>query len=241
MGTLSIYLMASFFSGYAFLPNNKASLWKYAILIPLIVSLIYLAYSFTSNDFNSYKAGQTFAGCVIPAIISGVVIYFLLKKKLENGGVTKFPKILVAFIIITAGFGIFQTYMENSLKRDIKEIAPILENQNALNDIREAAKFIQSQLPIYISEDVLIYNVEFDENKNDYITYCRETEIDKNELTKEDIEFYENILRNNLLKVAKNNSKNKSFVKVGTTLTYNYEDKYGNQFLSITLHPDEYE
>lgn len=245
MGTLSFFLIVALFSYYRFHPKSKIALWKYTLSIPLIISSIYLfhlyANTFASTYNRAYIIAKQFRPCIIPAIISGFVIYFLLKKKLKNGGVTKFPKILVAFIIITAGLGIFQKHTEKSLERDLKEIAPLLEKRHAINEIRELTMELNKELPIYIGDGILIYNVVYNENKNDFITYFRETEVDKDDFTKEEIESYKIMLRDTLLRTSKNNPKNQSFVKARTTITQIYEDKYGKFLLSITLHPDEYE
>src|SRR5690606_10816386 len=205
MGTLSFYLIVAFFSYYYFSPKKKTALWKYAILIPLITSVIYIIYSYASNDYNSFKAGQAFSYSIIPTIISGFVIYFLLKRKLINEGINKFPIILFVLIIITFGLGIYQNYQTEQSQEKIESILqefdssystkttkqlPVtkeIEKQNALYNVRETAKQFKKQLPVNVGESTIMYNVEFDENKNDFITYYKETDLDKSELSQEDI------------------------------------------------------
>lgn len=251
MFILSYYLIASLISVYWFNPRNTLDLWKGILTIPLILTAWYTLNALSeSNHFSTmYNLGATHSKCAIPLIISCVVTYFLLKRKMKNGGKAKFPVILFAFIIITLGLGLYQSYLRGKTEDEInrylqeraeKEVA-LNERENALNDIRETAKIFRNKLPIYAGDGIFVYNVEFDEDKNDFITYYRDTEVDKNDFTEEDIGLYESILRENLLKTAKNNTKNKSFVKAGTTLTFKYEDKYRNPFLSISLYPNEYE
>src|SRR5690554_2284326 len=263
MGTLCFYLIVALFSYYNFSPKRKTALWIYTILIPLITSIIYIIYSYASNDYNSFKAGQAFSYSIVPTIISGVVIYFLLKKKMVNEGATKFPIILFVFIIITFGLGLYQNHLKEERQKKVelilqefdssysakttKQLTQQLpvnkeskEEQNALYTVRETAKQLKKQLPVNVGESSIVYNVEFDESKKDFITYYRETDLEKSELTQEDINFLKNMMRDNLLETAKNNPKNKAFVKAGVTLTFNYEDKYGNPLLNITLYPEEY-
>src|SRR5690554_889785 len=264
MGTLSFYLIVAFFSYYNFSPKRKTALWKYAVLIPFIKSLIFLAYYDYSNPIYSwFEIGIAVRECFIPIIISGFVIYFLLKKKIVNEGATKFPAILFVFIIITFGLGLYQNHLKEERQKKVelilqefdssysakttKQLTQQLpvnkeskEEQNALYTVRETAKQLKKQLPVNVRDSSIVYNVEFDESKKDFITYYRETDLEKSELTQEDINFLKNMMRDNLLETAKNNPKNKAFVKAGVTLTFNYEDKYGNPLLNITLYPEEY-
>lgn len=263
MGTLCFYLIVAFFSYYNFSPKSKSALWKYTFTIPLTTSIIYFFYYLVSNDFNAFRAGQALGFGLIPTFVSVFVTHFLLKKKMINEGTTKFPIILFVFIIITFGLGLYQNHLKEERQKKVelilqefdssysakttKQLTQQLpvnkeskEEQNALYTVRETAKQLKKQLPVNVGESSIVYNVEFDESKKDFITYYRETDLEKSELTQEDINFLKNMMRDNLLETAKNNPKNKAFVKAGVTLTFNYEDKYGNPLLNITLYPEEY-
>jgi hypothetical protein len=66
----------------------------------------------------------------IPAIISGIVIYFQGKKKIENENIVKFPIVLVIFIGISLIGSIVQYTLETKNRKFIQEYS---KNNDLLN------------------------------------------------------------------------------------------------------------
>src|SRR6218665_20969 len=156
----------------------------------------------------------------------------------------KFPKILFASIIIALGIGLYRNYLEEEVRKGMKELQPqlqeIREKEIALNDVRESTSQLKNRLPMSAGGGSIAYNLKLDEDKNTLTYYYKETEIDKSELTQEGIDAIKNTLRSQLLETLQNNPDNKHFVKAGITIIFDYSDKNGEHLLSFTVSPDEY-
>jgi len=233
MGTLSFYLIVAFFCYYSYSPKSKAVLWRYTLLIPLITTGIFLLYSFIINDFNYYKAGQTFSSAVIPTIVFPFVIYFLFRKKLNNVGVAKFPIILVVAIIVTFSLGVYQT---NSLgvyqtkKR---------ETTKALVEIHLITEFLKPNLPITTEDGLILYDIHFVEEER-FLTYSYRSIYDISHLTDKEINILKTQWKEQLLQTATKSRNKQAFITANVSMIYLLKDKSDKTILEFEINPDDY-
>lgn len=96
MKSLFIFLLIALISICAVKPTDKSKIWISAVLIPLVCLIIYGVIACISK--SAYNAGKEVGMAVIPAVISGIIIHFQLKRKFKNDNVVKFPVVLVVFI-----------------------------------------------------------------------------------------------------------------------------------------------
>lgn len=128
MKNLFIFLLIALISTYSIKPTDKSKIWISAILIPLISLIIYGLIIYLLK--SAYFAGQEIAMSFIPAIISGIVIYFQGKKKIENENTVKFPIVLVVFMGISLIGTIVQYTLETKNRKFIQEYS---KNNDLLN------------------------------------------------------------------------------------------------------------
>ena len=128
MKNLFIFLLIALISTYSIKPTDKSKIWISAILIPLIGLIVYGLIIYFAK--SAYFAGQEIAMSFIPAIISGIVIYFQGKKKIENENIVKFPIVLVIFIGISLIGSIVQYSIETKNRKFIQEYS---KNNDLLN------------------------------------------------------------------------------------------------------------
>lgn len=126
---LFIFLVLTLIVYYIVKPTKSSQIWVNAIFIPLCGVVIYslVAYVYFENFSNmnissSYLTGGVTAKCLLPTIISGIVIFFLLKKKMKNCNVTKFPLILMIFIGISLIGTVVQSVLQNKNEKLIREL-----------------------------------------------------------------------------------------------------------------------
>lgn len=111
------FLLMAFISIYTIKPSYKFQIWLSAILIPIVGIIIEVFHGVTVDNSNiSYGsiAGEQTAKSLIPAIISGYIIYSQLKKKFENKNKVKFPLFLVIFVGLSLFFAVIITSLKQS-------------------------------------------------------------------------------------------------------------------------------
>lgn len=128
MKNLFIFLLIALISAYSIKPTDKSKIWISAVLIPLISLVVYGLIMYLVK--SSYFAGHEIAMSIIPAIISGIIIYFQGKKKIENENIVKFPIVLVIFIGISLIGTIVQYTLETKNRKFIQEYS---KNNDLLN------------------------------------------------------------------------------------------------------------
>lgn len=128
MKNLFIFLLIALISAYSIKPTDKSKIWISAILIPLISLIVYGLIIYYTKSL--YLAGEEIAMSFIPAIISGIVIYFQGKRKMENENIVKFPIVLVIFIGISLIGSIVQYTLETKNRKFIQEYS---KNNDLLN------------------------------------------------------------------------------------------------------------
>jgi len=77
-----------------------------------------------------YITGSLLAQAIIPAIISGIVINFQLKKKIINNKVV-FPKTLFIFLIISLAGVFAEQILENRSKKFTEEFMKIYQEPHS--------------------------------------------------------------------------------------------------------------
>lgn len=128
MKNLFIFLLIALISAYSIKPTDKSKIWISAVLIPLISLVVYGLIMYLVK--SSYFAGHEIVMSIIPAIISGIIIYFQGKKKIENENIVKFPIVLVIFIGISLIGTIVQYTLETKNRKFIQEYS---KNNDLLN------------------------------------------------------------------------------------------------------------
>lgn len=238
------YLSLAFISTYWFIPKNKTDLWKYTILIPTIASILYIFYSYSLTfDENTrsipYFLGKKIRSCIIPAIMCGIIIYFQLREKLDNEGKVKFPKILFVVTIIVFGLWLYQDYQQSEFEKNIAIKKPLSEEQKtALSWVQYRVIKTQENLPMQISENLYLNNIDFDENENSiYYTYkSLETDISKPEILQKDIKYWKDIF----IRTSQKDINKDAYIEANTTFHYNIIDKNENSVVKFIIIPDEY-
>ena len=139
---LFIFLILALIVYYVVKPEKPNQIWLSAIFIPLcgIIAYSLVAYLYFANFANtnialSYLTGGATGKCLIPAIISGVVIFFLLKRKKKNENITKFPLILAIFIGISLIGAIVTAVLEYRNEKFVREhYSELMKITNNYND-----------------------------------------------------------------------------------------------------------
>lgn len=145
---LFIFLVLALIVYYVVKPEKINQVWLSAIIIPLCGIFVYalIAYVYFANFANtniapSYLIGGATAKCFLPTIISGIVIFFLLKSKMKNENRTKFPIALVIFIGISLIGTIVQSVLQNKNEKLVREYYSDIENNSYNEDITTNQSF----------------------------------------------------------------------------------------------------
>jgi len=131
-----IFLLISFLCTFVIKPNSKSQIWISAILIPLICMIVIICFAILSHKQGiiplsaGYITGSLLAQAIIPAIISGIVINFQLKKKIINNKVV-FPKTLFIFLIISLAGVFAEQILENRSKKFTEEFMKIYQEPHS--------------------------------------------------------------------------------------------------------------
>ncbi|TCN68884.1 hypothetical protein [Acetobacteroides hydrogenigenes] len=119
MKNLFIFLLIALISTYSIKLKDKSKIWIIAIVIPFFSLIVFGV--IISIVKSAYFAGHEIGMSLIPAIISGIVIYFQIKKKIKSENIVKFPILLVIFIGISLIGSIAQYALETKNRIFIQE------------------------------------------------------------------------------------------------------------------------
>ncbi len=114
---LSFYLLIALISIYAIKPKSNKLVLLSSILVPISIFIAQILIFLLI--FSSYEAGSKSANAILPAILSGFVIYFQLVKKMQSPGRLKFPIILVVAIALSLIIGIYTLILEYQINQFI--------------------------------------------------------------------------------------------------------------------------
>jgi hypothetical protein len=103
-------------------------------LIPLCALVLY---GLICASKSAYYAGGETAKCFIPAIVAGLFIYFLLKKKFGNENKVKFPIALVILMGIALIGGIITKTLEYKNKKMVEQLYSEISNLDNSTSIEE--------------------------------------------------------------------------------------------------------
>lgn len=119
MPNLFIFLFIAFVSRYFIKSTSTSRIWIKAVLIPFVSLIAYiLTVSFVEGP---YVGGQVFVSSVLPAIISGFIIYFQIKRKTQNKDLVYHTIILLIFMVLSLIYTIYQHIMETSYRNALLE------------------------------------------------------------------------------------------------------------------------
>ncbi len=124
---LFIFLLIALVTIYTSDPERKALVWYYSIVVPVVAIVFYGI--IVSDLYNPYSASQEIIGCILPALIAGLVIYNHLNIKVKKGKVSVSPALFAA-IAVSLVLGIWNYNLQLSiqdinLKQTEKEISPL--------------------------------------------------------------------------------------------------------------------
>ncbi len=111
---LAIYLTVAAIVIAVVKPLSKKQVWLYSFLIPVVLTLIYIiirVYSDESVFSNAAIMGQATGSSLIPLIFSIITLYICLESKYEKKEKYKYPKWLIALIIIFIAIGSYSQYL----------------------------------------------------------------------------------------------------------------------------------
>ena len=113
---LFVFLLIILITVYAIHPTNKTQIGLGAVFVPLGALLFYGLLYISSFEYSYSYATAEIGMCLLPTLISGLVIYFLLKKKFENENKVKFPTVLVVFMGIAVVVSIIDMYLKYNIQ-----------------------------------------------------------------------------------------------------------------------------
>lgn len=139
-----------------------------------------------------------------------------MKKKLITIG---------AVILILIAINIITKVIESEVKDEYYDVMMTVE-QTKLD------------LPLKTGEGMTLNNVEL---AGKIIKYSYKTDNDISNMSKDEIENYENQWKQNVINMAKNNPKNKSFAHENITIQYFLVDKNDKPLLNFEILPNDYQ
>jgi len=90
--------------------TNKQALIKSSLISFVVILLITLIIAL----FRSvYDAVLNLPRALIPGVISGILLYLSLKKKIENDNKTSFPFIILYVLVIAIVYNLIMAYLNN--------------------------------------------------------------------------------------------------------------------------------
>jgi hypothetical protein len=100
MKELFIFLALALLITYAIEPKTKTKILLNAIFFPFLVFLVFLSAAYRSSN-SFYWVGVVIIWTVLPALLSGFVIFSQLKRKFNNDNNVKFPLVLIIFVVLS--------------------------------------------------------------------------------------------------------------------------------------------
>jgi len=159
-----------------------------------------------------------------------------VQKEKKKGGCAKTVGIIL--LILTVIYGI-NTIISNQLKKETDQyLKEYSEKERAISDIEMATNLTNSQLPME-NDGLILYKIEYLKEEN-IQRWHYQFDIEKSEMDNEAVLAYKENAKNAFLLTAKNSSDNKSFITVGVTFVYVFEDKNGDEIFEIKITPEEY-
>ncbi|NHB70392.1 hypothetical protein [Perlabentimonas gracilis] len=165
MKYLFVFLLASFISTYLIKPS-KNNLIAYSFIVPITTFILCALFIFIS--MHSYFAGQEIAKLILPSFISGLIVYYNLKKKVKNENRVQFPILLITAIIISLIISIYQYNTEAKLKNLWNEIS--INNESTKKEVTtKSVEFRNIKFNCYSD-----WKVDFEsyEENNYYLIHC---------------------------------------------------------------------
>lgn len=260
MFTVFFFLLLALIIYYLVNPISKSKIWLFAVLGPMIGIIIYTIFETATSNHpfylsNAYIAGTKLSATLIPAAISSLVIYFLLKKKIETHK-TKFPTVLVVFIVLAFGGSIIQNILSKDLatstnKQSVKGLDKTVKNssnkyeqditennpkkQNPKKDLKKSSEMLNKNLPMRIDENRTLMNIDYDATKNELSFNYKLNGVSKSRLKEELPKF-----KKHSITTFKSSSFNKTAIKAEVTIIYLYLDENNSELGRYTISPNEY-
>ncbi|MDO3423982.1 hypothetical protein QWT87_03700 [Chryseobacterium sp. APV1] len=136
-------------------------------------------------------------------------------------------------ILITIGTVILILIAINIITKIIER-----EVKDEYYDVMMTVEQTKLDLPLKTGEGMTLNNLELAGKK---VKYFYKTDYDINNMSKNEIENYENQWKQNVINTAKHNPKNKSFVHENITFQYFLVDKNDKPLLDFEILPDDYQ
>lgn len=224
-------------------PKSKSDVWLFSIVIPVVllfvVSVLYLIFS-NSDAGTLYLLASALGENLIPMVMSFIVLFVYLKKKLKAGDQFKFPKGLIIAIIVFFALGLFsewgnykrnQVMAENDSKEldsrieketneyeqeDVKEVSG--EVEDARKVLPELVAFINQGLPV-TREGMTMNSMEIQDNAVVVSYVLDETKMNFDEVTND-------IINDGLEFFKLANANNKQIVNNIISAEYDYSVEF---------------
>lgn len=140
MKNLFIFLLVALIITYVGKPNDKSSALRFAITIPIVSLFIYISVFIMTG--NSYRLGQELIMSIIPAIISGIIIFHQMRKKIERENKVELPGVLVLFVVLSLTITILQYSYEVKSRRLLYELSGIASKKQQSKTSSEDPKVL---------------------------------------------------------------------------------------------------
>ncbi|MDR2207329.1 MAG: hypothetical protein LBE36_14355 [Flavobacteriaceae bacterium] len=245
-----VYLLIAYIIIKNYYPKTKAALWRYTIWTPLIVGFWHFPQALASHYFSF---GLALRDYLSPAIMCGLVLYFYLRKKMNNNGIVEFPIWYFVVMIIVLGIGLFEKYLENKIEEDMASIRAeryeevgnraeehyATEEDMALQSLKTEVAVFNQKLPKDIGRGIILYNVEFNEKAETVDFFCRSEDVSIYDFTEEDVSRFKKEWREQIIETSLKSENDKQFIKADVPVHWILEDKDGKFILQFMVYPSE--
>lgn len=137
---ITVFLLISAIFIYVYKPKSKSDAWLFSIIIPIVVYLFASAlnrFFYYPNVETSYLFAATLGESLVSIIVSFITLFVYLKKKYIASEQFKFPKWLIATIIILFALGLFSEWGNYNRNRTINESEAKVSNSQSEEQIDE--------------------------------------------------------------------------------------------------------
>ncbi len=206
---IAIFLLIAAIFIYVYKPKSKSATWFYSISIPIVIYLFASAFNrlfYYPHAETSYLLASTLGECLVSIIVSFITLIVYLKKKYIASEQFKFPKWLIATIIILFALGLISEWGNRKWDRtineseanvsnsqseekidekqfeDVKELSG--ETKDARKELSNLVEFLKQGLPV-TREGISWKDVEISNNTLIYYITIDENVMNFSEVTKD--------------------------------------------------------
>ena len=110
---ISLFLLVSAIFIAVYQPKSNKDIWLYSIFVPIVLLFIdtmYCRITMGTIPSFTYVLGSAIGECLVSMVISFIVLFVYLKKKLKAGDQFIYPKGLIVAIIVLLIIGLISEW-----------------------------------------------------------------------------------------------------------------------------------